>query len=258
MHTWLEQCNVDVHSTHAAAPSHTVPPFDAQGAPAARGLCSGFPATQRSVVQSLSSARISVSSGTILTEPIPSQTSWTQSLGVSLVVTVPADASTNPHKPALHVLERQTVSVPGQSPTTLQVIPPPPEPPAPPVPDSAGICVRSGRAINSQPADDPNSAASNANLDAASALEAERLHPIMLFSKIIGAGQIPQTCRPTRTSAWFRPLFAPDHSRKNRSRGTAYREVESHGSSTTRQCAPLRGARTPPSTLVQGCVLRRK
>jgi hypothetical protein len=99
----LAQCAFIVHSTHAVAPSQNFPPPSVQEVPAALGMFTGAPALHASVVHSSLSSRMSVSSLTIFSPPLPSHCVSLQSLSTCSDVGVPAGVFETPHTPMSHV-----------------------------------------------------------------------------------------------------------------------------------------------------------
>ena len=133
-------CGAPVHSTHTPLPSHTRPPFCAQGDASGWFGCTTTPPAQVSSVHSLpSSAGKSVSRATGAGTPLPSHSSSWQSPAIWLASgsAVPASVFATPHcPPAEHVRAWQKVLAPQsggwlqpmQCPALSQCrVPPPPQ-----------------------------------------------------------------------------------------------------------------------------------
>jgi hypothetical protein len=110
-HTPLAQSLPRTHSTQTPAPLHCIPAVP-QARPAAVGGLLAAPDAQTSSVQALPSTGRSVSSGRVVTAPLPSHTLARQSRAVWAVVRVPAAALATPHTPAAQVRRRHSVSAP--------------------------------------------------------------------------------------------------------------------------------------------------
>jgi hypothetical protein len=114
VHAWpAVQSALVLHCTQPPPPLQTLPPSEEQGVPAGADGCSGMPAVQAPVTQSLDGGGALLSSATVFVPPRPSHTTLWQLPAVCIEMGVPAFAYAVPQVPLVQVGCSQSVIAPG-------------------------------------------------------------------------------------------------------------------------------------------------